>query len=452
VRAAATQRADAFSGVGRFMTAVMLPRPTAPPGTIDGERIVRDTLFLATFLLTWITVSPFTDLSDPHPAGSSLQGDVVSQAATLLLTGALAAFAIVKRTSLVFRVATPLLVLTLSWFAWSAVLSPFADIALRRVVLAALTIFQASVFILLPYGREHFARLLAVSALVVLAVCYFGVVFLPKVSIHQATEILEPEHAGSWRGPFPHKNGAGAAMAVLIFIGIFVSRAWNAVAGGLIIVFASTFLLFTHAKSPLYLLPVVILVTHFIPRVRSSFLILVLVLGLPVAINLMTVGSVVFEPVGGLVQRLLPDPTYTGRDEIWQFALDSIAKRPLLGYGFEAFWETPELLTAWNSKESWAHLATNAHNSYLDLAVTTGIVGLVLASAWVIFRPFIDFRRGRAVGADTALAALFLQIWVFQLYLSAFETSLFTTRNALWFMMLVSIIGLRFQSIAASRE
>jgi len=34
--------------------------------TFDGERLLRNALFLATCLLCWFTVAPFPDLSDPQ--------------------------------------------------------------------------------------------------------------------------------------------------------------------------------------------------------------------------------------------------------------------------------------------------------------------------------------------------------------------------------------------------
>jgi len=68
--------------------------------------------------------------------------------------------------------------------------------------------------------------------------------------------------------------------------------------------------------------------------VRSSSLALVLILGTPILINLLTVGSVMFEPVRELISRFMSDPTFTGRDEIWRFALDNVAKHPLFGFGF----------------------------------------------------------------------------------------------------------------------
>jgi hypothetical protein len=48
--------------------------------------------------------------------------------------------------------------------------------------------------------------------------------------------------AGAWRGPFGHKNGAGAMMVVLIFVGIFVGRTVNWMAGLIITAGAAVFL------------------------------------------------------------------------------------------------------------------------------------------------------------------------------------------------------------------
>ena len=426
--------------------------PVRPVVTLDGDRLLRNTLFLATLLLCWFTVSPFTDLSDPHLLAPKANGDLLSQVATVVLTGALAAFAFVKRASLLLRIVTLPLVLTFGAFAISAILSPHADVAARRIVLAMFTIFQASVLLLLPYGREHFGRLLAVAAAIVLAACYFGVVFLPQLSIHQLTDLVEPELAGDWRGFFTHKNGAGASMALLIFIGIFVYRAWNQLAGILIGVLAAIFLYFTQAKSPLNLLPIVLLVSYVIPRVRSMPLALALIFGVPILINLLTVGSVMFEPIRELISRFMSDPTFTGRDEIWRFALDNVAKRPLFGFGFEAFWGMPDLVNAWNYHESWGYRASDAHNGYLNLVVATGLVGLAFSLCWIIAQPSADHRRAQTLGADPALRTLFLQIWIMGLCLSGFESELFRGGSELWFLMVASIVGIRLLAIAENCE
>ena len=80
--------------------------------TFDGERLLRNALFLTTCLLCWFTVAPFPDLSDPQLLAPKADGDLLGQVATVLLTGTLAVFVFVKRSSLVLRTVTLPLVLT----------------------------------------------------------------------------------------------------------------------------------------------------------------------------------------------------------------------------------------------------------------------------------------------------------------------------------------------------
>ena len=420
------------------------------PPMAGAERWIRDCLFLATFLLTWFTVSPFPDLSDPSLLAPQTSGDLLGQISMVVLTGALAAFAVVKRSALVTRMVSAPLVLTLFFFAISALLSAYPDVALRRLLLAVFTIFQATTILLLPNGREHFARLLATGAFIVLAACYIGVALFPQYSIHQASDIAEPGLAGDWRGFFTHKNGAGAAMVLLVFIGIYVCRTWDRFAGIAIIVLACIFLQFSHSKSPRNLLPVVLAMSYLIPRLRSGLLALGLIVLVPLAINLLTVGSIMFAPIGNLINASLSDPTYDGRDVIWRFALDHVAERPLFGFGYESFWRMPNLVAEWNYLESWGYRASDAHNGYLNLAVTTGLVGLGLALVWLVGQGFVDYRRAWVRGADPALLTLFLQIWLFGLFLAGFESVFFGGGSCLWFLMITAIAGMRFQTVARS--
>jgi O-antigen ligase len=413
------------------------------------DRLIRNTLFLATFLLVWVTTTPFADLSDPKLLEPVGEGNLTGQILTVLLTGSLGAFVFVKRSRVVLTALTPILVLTFLWFAGSAAFSLHPGLASRRLVLAALTVFQAAVLLLLPRDRDHFSRLLAVGAMIVLVLCYAGIVFLPEFSIHQASDVAEPDLAGNWRGFFTHKNGAGAGMAVLIFVGIFVARTSSAILGTLIVALAGFFLLFTESKSPIRLLPLVLIVSALITRLRLPAAKLAAAIGMPVIIGVLTIGSVTLHPVEQLVHGLLSDPSFTGRDEIWRFALDHIAERPILGFGFQAFWGTSELLSNWSYLESWGYRASDAHNGFLNIAVMTGIVGLALSMIWIFAQPFLDQIRTRSDRIDPALNMLFIQIWLFGLCLSGFESELFSGGSMLWFMMIVSIIGLRYQATAA---
>jgi O-antigen ligase len=422
-----------------------IPRSLRASGA---DRLTRDVLFLATFLLIWLTASPFPDLSDPALLEQNGEGNLTGQLLALLVTLCLGAFVYAKKSRAVLKAVTPILVLTFLWFACSAVFAWYPGLAARRLVLAALTIFQAAAFLLVPQDRDHFSRLLAVGALIVLFLCYAGIIFLPELSIHQSTDLAEPDLAGNWRGFFHHKNGAGAGMVVLVFIGLFIARTSGWALGALIMALAAFFLVFTESKSSLRLLPVVLVLSILLTRLRNPTAKFLVVISVPAIISILTVGSVEFDAIHALISGWLSDPTFTGRDEIWRFALDHIAERPVSGFGFQAFWGTPELVSNWTYLKSWGYRASDAHNGYLNIGVMTGLVGLLVSMIWILVQPLLDQIRTPAERIDPALNLLFLQIWLFGLCLCGFESELFSGGSVLWFMVVVSIIGLRYQATA----
>ena len=73
--------------------------------------------------------------------------------------------------------------------------------------------------------------------------------------------------------------------------------------------------------------------------------------------------------------------TFTMRTDVWRFALSQWAQHPWKGLGFGSFWDIdparqPSLQTdEWFAKPD--AFTNEAHNGYIDLGVTTGILGLV---------------------------------------------------------------------------
>jgi O-antigen ligase len=415
------------------------------------ERLIRSALFLGIFLHVWLTASPFPDLSDPSAFEPSTNGNLQGQIIEILLTSALGAFAIGGTLTLFKRVVTPILVIIFLWFACSVALSLYPALGARRLLLASFGIFQAAIFVFLPEDRIHFARLLAVCALVVLALCWGGVIFAPNLSIHQPADFGEADLIGNWRGFFAHKNGAGAGMALLVIFGIYIFRRLNAVLGAAIVALSALFLFFTVAKSPTTLLPLALVFSVIFVRVKNPIAKLIVLISVPAIIGALTIGSVQFPALNALVSKLISDPTFTGRDEIWRFTLDYVARRPVVGFGYQAFWQTDDLVSKWTYLE-WGYRASEAHNGYLDIAVTTGVVGLVLVLGWVVMRPFLDCVRTPLESVDPALNLLFIQCWLFGLYLSGFESDLFNNGNSVWFMTAVSIIALRVQATAPTQR
>lgn len=422
------------------------PVAAASAGRWDSGSL-RDTLFLVTFLLLWLTVTPFVDLGRSDVLDVNTGGSLATMVASLGLTAALAMFLVQTGSLQALRgVASPALIVTLVWFAISAVLSDNADLAIRRLVLAVITLFQACAFLMLPRDLRHFARLLTIGALIVVAFCYFGVLFLPHLSIHQATDFAEPGLAGDWRGTFRHKNDAGGDMAIFIFIGLFAARLWNPVAGWSLVLLSAVFLFFSHSKSPTNLLPAFLLIPVLALRFRSVWMRSGVLLALPVFLCVITIGSVTVPAIRSVISSILSDPTFTGRDGIWSFALENTVARPLFGHGFQAFWGTSALVYNWSSIETWAMRASDAHNGFLNVSVMTGWVGLFATLCWVVLQPLSDLVRARDVDADLQL--FFMRVWFFGLCLSSFESLLFAVGRTQWFMMTVAIFGLRLQTLS----
>ena len=162
-----------------------------------------------------------------------------------------------------------------------------------------------------------------------------------------------------------------------------------------------------------------LVVAFVITKASSSWLKLGLALGLPAFLCLMTIGSVTLDPIALLTEHTLSDPTYTGRDEIWQFAIERIAQRPIVGYGYQAFWGTDELATAALLYRNWVYATTDAHNAFLNIALMTGMVGLLLVTLWAIIMPMADYVGTRWDRNDDPLTLLFVQIWLFSACLSS---------------------------------
>jgi O-antigen ligase len=427
---------------------LILPDTRIANGLTVHERLVRSALWLACFLLTTLTATPFPDLGDPRLLDPIGDGNRLGQILVIILTLALGSFVLAKARWVIPRALTLALVLTLAWFLVTAIASAHSDLALRRLVLAVFTVINATAFLVLPTDREHFGRLLAAGSLIILAISFLGVLLIPHLSVHQASDVMETALAGAWRGPFGHKNGAGSMMVMLIFVGIYVTRTVNPMTGLIIIAGATIFLSFTMSKSPIGLLPLVLLLSFALVRLRGAVARYTLVVGSVVIANLLTVGTVALEPVGKLIAAMAPDATYTGRDEIWLFAIDYTLRKPITGYGFQAFWGTGELLFNWDVNESWGLRASDAHNGYLNIAVMTGLVGLALMLIWAVLQPLADLSTARRHPFEPALTMLFVQIWIFGLLLSSVESVFFSGGDALWLLMIASIIGLRLQRVS----
>lgn len=404
-------------------------------------------LFAATLLFYLVTLTPFIDLSAAGTGdAATTKSNALNQIVYLGLTAAL--WFTVLRSSARHLVARPrgILIVMLLWFGIVSALSAQPDLALKRVFLAMLTIVNGSALLLLPRSERQFAGLLALCCAMALALAYLGIALLPQVAVHQASEVREPMNAGLWRGHFAHKNVAAAAMVVISFIGLYLFGSGRRLVGGSMVLLAAVFLAQTGGKSAIAALPGILAIAWAFERWRSLRVPMVL-LGIA-AFNILTIGCATSPAMRGLVAGLGIDPTFTNRIDIWKIGATAVLDRPLAGHGFQLFWQTDAMVRKGGAAAGWAYAAFNGHNAYLDMAITTGLPGLVLTLVLIVWLPLRAINRAEATANDPALTRLFVRIWLYGILAACVESLFFQSGSLIWFMLVVAIFGLHLQASA----
>ena len=140
-----------------------------------------------------------------------------------------------------------------------------------------------------------------------------------------------------------------------------------------------------------------LLLTSLTSVVRSFWLRAVMLLTPLLLLNLLSVGTVMSETLAEIAKLLPLDSSFTGRLDIWTFAVQSLHGRLATGYGFASFWGSSAIQNLPEGKE-WAAFAAHSHNGYLDTTLGMGLPGLALLMAAIVVKPLRDFqgaRRGR---------------------------------------------------------
>ncbi|MFB9263618.1 O-antigen ligase family protein [Bradyrhizobium erythrophlei] len=405
--------------------------------------VVRGTMFIGILLLVWISLHPFEDLGDLRVGEVTSGKEAFLYGLFGVLMVAMLALTVQDNTPALKSLLTPAFVLFAGWICVTVVLSVDPATSVRRLALSVFVVVVTATMMLLPKSQDELMRWFSIAALVLLATCYLGILLAPHLSMHLATDPQEPALAGNWRGAFGHKNVAAAMMAMMLFIGIYLIRAGGWISGVLVVGLASLFLLYSAGKSSLSLCAAVLLLTSVTSAVRSLWgraLILLLPL---VLLNLFSIGTVMSDTLATIAKFLPLDTSFTGRSDIWVFALDSLHQRLFTGYGFESFWGSDAIQNLREGKE-WAGYASHSHNGYLDTALGTGLPGLVLLIAAIVVKPLRDFQAADIGGNRGPLTMLFLRIWLFGLYLSSMESFFLDRADTIWVTFLIAVFGLHY--------
>jgi len=281
----------------------------------------------------------------------------------------------------------PLVLLAVVSTFWSE----FPAITLRRsFALVGTSAF--GVYFATRYSIQQQLRLLGWMFGIAIALSFIFIIFIPQYGISGGV------HAGAWRGIWIHKNSLaqriaiGANVFLLLGFGLRQKRwmAWSFL--------ASAVWLEVMARSTAGLLSMCVAMA-MVPilqalKLRPRFLV-------PAVIAILATSGLLFIWLAYGTESVLTflgeDTSLTGRTDFWPFIIAKIQERPLLGYGYEIFWQGgingPSADVVYATMGGF--VPTHAHNGFLELWLHLGFAGVLLFTVglWTTILRAIAFFR-----------------------------------------------------------
>jgi O-antigen ligase len=251
----------------------------------------------------------------------------------------------------------------------SVVWSIAPDVTARRAIaLAGTSLFGMYLAFALPV--ERVIRILAVVYSITAIVSLIVIIILPTYGTHQFGN-----YAGLWRGLYAQKNEFGATMAMAAIV-IFLCPKHTSkerLLGRIMVVLCVLLMVMSESRAAWVSFASVCLVGLAIKSVSGQGATTSVKVGLTIAASVVVIVLLIKNLVP-LLEMIGKDPTLSGRTDIWVLALDRAAERPILGYGYRAYWidENKDRLQL---IEGWFDYINHGHNTYLDLYVELGYLG-----------------------------------------------------------------------------
>jgi exopolysaccharide production protein ExoQ len=316
------------------------------------------------------------EMTASAPTGLTTIGGIVSQviANTLIVALLLRRPHLVLEQTLAVPWAALLAGLAIASSAWS--LDPL--LTLRRSVPFAL----AGLFGLYFAARFSPARQLAIIrlAMIALALATIGVVLLnPSLGLDHS-----PGHAADWQGVFTQKNACGRIMVLATAVILFAEhRALTRPSRLAALALFFSVLILSGSRGAWIVEAVLLVLCGFLAIARRSGSAARTTLAVSAPIVVAAAGIIQLFELPRLAFLLGRDATLSGRTAIWAQVAHLILRRPLFGYGYDAFWrgmQGPSLQVA----AAVHFIVAHAHNGFLEIALELGTAGLSLfAVSWL---------------------------------------------------------------------
>jgi O-antigen ligase len=262
--------------------------------------------------------------------------------------------------------------------------------------------------------------------------------------VHNAVHLpgeTEAQLVGDWRGLYYHKNIAGSVSAITAILFFFRALDTRRFAHWALFLAAVGFTIMTQSKSSFGLLPFA-LAAGCIYRVAWRRGIDRAILLMCLLIALLGAAALAGTDAGAIFHALEDPTNLTGRTAIWHAELAFIRDHTLLGSGFGTFADSGAVPPLHNYvADVWVQNESHGHNAYLQLLVTIGGVGFLLAIIALVVVPARALWRfdPRNLAMKSALASVF----VFMVLHNFLESDFMESDGPAWVAFLLTLAALR---------
>jgi O-antigen ligase len=335
------------------------------------------------------------------------QGDSTKQLLMVALyLGIVAAMLRWTRFNMSLFLGAPLLLL-IAWCVVSTLWSIDAHVTIRRSAALVGTVMLGT-YMGIRFDMRTMLRLMSYVTAIVLLGSIVVAVALPSAGL---------DFEGRLRGVTAHKNGISgyASIAFLMLVAQLIDMNYRsrlaAIGDGLLVCLCVVCMVWSESAAAL---PVLVLALPSLPitrilRTADKSVVALIPMMIGVAVGILALAVYFSDSIAGMLGK---DSDMSGRTRVWAYAIKMIFEHPWLGYGYSTFWEgfsSPGGVFWSLSGLGIPH----SHNGYIQLALDTGIVGVVLfltALISVVFKLawLIRYGNDSLVGWAVAFLGMFL--------------------------------------------
>ena len=427
---------------------------------LEGAADVRkaDSSFLAVVLLIavlWYFFVPGNPFPDPFPADVEIMSLVdkaegsLNQQVWWTVFFLLALVTIVRNLQKSTEILSNsyLLFLVVGICMMSILWSHVPDIAFRRSVHLFFVVTTALAVVSGIHSSKIFYRIILIFTGVIMVINFASVFLIPSYAINTL---------GNYQGMYSHKNIAANVAMISVFVWLIAAVRATRVSVRIVLICGAalwfTFLLGTGGKAAAAITilapPVVFLCEYLSKRPNLG-----IVAGLSMGIAVVTTGFtflILDYSIADLLVILVSDATLTGRTVVWEFVIGEIKKSPLVGLGFGSFWNIGEIAPVESFSTTrvtqFLLFLNQAHNGYLDVMLSVGLVGTLL---WVgvliqaVTLGFRGFRKGHSDRFDEQIRELYVLILFAVMVINITDSSFLRPQSVLNFFVIIGVFVLQ---------